>query len=177
MRIAIVGALVVAAPAFAAGFPARAPQLAALDLQSGHWVYRGTTAPKKHGGQPGTFTWDEHCGWSADRLFLLCSFHNDWSGRKIQSLVVDTWNTQDRSYWHYEIYATGAGGAKPYATQMTIRGKTWTEFGQTLEHGKRRYERIRYVYGSPTRVTVTIATSPDRRHWATLVRGIGRKVP
>ncbi|MGC8517107.1 MAG: hypothetical protein ACP5P4_01095 [Steroidobacteraceae bacterium] len=177
MRIAVLGALMVATPVFAAGVTSRAPELAALNVQSGHWVYHGTTAPTKSGGKPGLFTWNEHCLWSADQLFLLCTFHNVWSGHKVQSLVVDTWNTHDRTYWHYEMFATGAPGRKPYATKMTIHGNTWVESATTHKQGQDRYERIRYVYRSPTRVAVTIATSADRKHWSTLVSGTGRKIP
>lgn len=177
MRIAILGALLFAAPAFASGFPPRAPELKALDAQTGHWIYHGTTTPGKAGGKPGTFTWDEHCDWSADRLFLTCSFDNDWSGRKVQSLVVDTWNAKDKSYWHYEMFAVGSGGAKPFASRMRIRGNTWTEDGEEVVHGKKRYERISYVYASPTEVTVKIEVSPDQKHWKTILAGNGVKQP
>ena len=108
MRLAVLSGLLLAVSAFGAGAQQpRAPQFKALDVQSGHWVYRGTTAPRRAGDKPGTFTWDEHCGWSADQLFLMCSFDNDWSGQKVQSLVVDTWNSQDKAYWHYEMFAVG----------------------------------------------------------------------
>ncbi|HEY3858278.1 MAG TPA: hypothetical protein VGM47_01550 [Gammaproteobacteria bacterium] len=93
MRLALIAATLVVTPAFAADFPALAPQLKALDVQSGHWVYHGTTS---FGGKPGTFTWDEHCSWSSNKLFLNCSFDNDWSGDKVQSEVVDTWNVKIR---------------------------------------------------------------------------------
>lgn len=176
MRIAILSALLFAAPVLAAGFPPLAPELKALDVQTGHWIYHGTTAPAKAGGKPGTFTWDEHCGWSADKLFLLCSFDNDWSGRKVQSLVVDTWNSRDKSYWHYEMFAVGAGGAKPFASKMIIRGNTWIELGEDNDHGKQSYERISYVYHSPTRVAVKIEVSPDKKHWKTVLDGTGVKL-
>jgi hypothetical protein len=173
MRFAVLGGLLLAVPAFAAGQQAsRAPQLQALDVQSGHWIYHGTT-PGRAGAKPGTFTWDEHCGWSADQLFLMCSFDNDWSGRKIQSLVVDTWNSRDSTYWHYEMYAVGESGAKPFASKMTIQGNTWTELGEEERNGGKSYERISYVYTSPRRVTVRIEVSPDREHWTTTLQGTG----
>jgi len=178
MHPAVLSTLLLAAPVFAAGSAPRAPrapQLEALNVQAGHWVYHGTTAPAKPGGKPGTFTWDEHCGWSADQLFLMCSFDNDWSGRKIQSLVVDTWNSRDSTYWHFEMYAAGASGAKPFASKMTIRGNTWIELGENDRQGRKSYERISYVYTSPIRVRVKIEVSPDRRHWKTTLDGTGLK--
>ncbi|MGH8147513.1 MAG: hypothetical protein ACREPY_14415 [Rhodanobacteraceae bacterium] len=176
MRIAVLSILlVVAAPVFAAGFPPLPPELKALDVQAGHWIYHGTTAPNKKGGKTGTFTWDEHCGWSANKLFLMCSFDNDWSGHKAQSLVVDTWNTRDNTYWHYEMFAVGGSGAKPFASKMVIRGNTWTETGEDDEHGKKSYDRISYVYTSPTEVTVKIEVSTDQKRWKTTLEGTGVK--
>lgn len=177
MRIAILGVLLFAAPALAGGFPSRAPELNALDVQAGHWIYHGTTTPDKAGGKAGTFTWDEHCGWSADQLFLTCSFDNDWSGHKVQSLVVDTWNARDKSYWHYEMFAVGSGGAKPFASRMRINGNTWTETGEDDAHGKKSYDRISYVYTSPTAVTVKIEVSQDKQHWKTILAGRGARQP
>lgn len=177
MRITILGALLFAVPAFAADFPPLAPELKALDVQAGHWIYHGTTAPRKEHGKAGTFTWDERCGWSANRLFLMCSFDNDLSGHKAQSLVIDTWNTGDKSYWHYEMFAVGGSGAKPFASRMSIRGNTWTEIGEEDAHGKKRYERISYVYTSPTEVTVKVEVSPDQKQWKTVLAGTGAKQP
>lgn len=178
MRIAALGILLFAAPVFASGFPSPAPELKALDVQAGHWIYHGTTTPDKAGGKAGTFTWDEHCGWSADKLFLMCSFDNDWSGHKVQSLVADTWNGRDKSYWHYEMFAVGSSGAKPFASRMSIRGNTWTETGEDDDaHGKKSYDRISYVYTSPTDVTVKIEVSQDQKQWKTVLAGRGIKQP
>ncbi|MDP2479048.1 MAG: hypothetical protein Q8W51_14515 [Candidatus Palauibacterales bacterium] len=175
MLAAILSSLLVAGPVLASGPPARPPQLEALDAQSGHWVYHGTITPARAGGKPSSFTWDEHCGWSANRLFLTCSFDNDYAGRTVRSLVVDTWNSQDSTYWHYEMYAVGAGGAKPFASKMTIQGDTWTELGENDEHGEKSYDRITYVYASPTRVKVKVEVSPDREHWRTTLEATGVK--
>jgi len=164
-----------ALPAAAVDFPPLAPELKALDVQSGHWVYQGTTASEKPGAKPGTFTWDEHCGWSANQLFLMCSFDNDWSGDKVQSLVVDTWNSKDKAYWHYEMFAVGVGGAKPFASKINIQGKTWTELGEDDDKGKKSYDRITYKYSSPTSVTVTIEVSKDQKTWKTILQGTGTK--
>jgi len=161
----------------AAVFPALAPQLKALDVQSGHWIYHGATVDSTT-GKTGNFTWDEHCSWSSDKLFLMCSFDNDWSGEKVQSLVVDTWNAQDQAYWHYEFFSVGAPGGKPFASKMTIQGNTWTELGEDDDdQGKKSYDRISYVYTSPTQVTVKIEISPDQTHWKTVLSGTGAKQP
>ena len=174
MRIALVAVVLVAIPALAADFPAPAPQLKALDAQSGHWIYHGTTA---FGGKPGTFTWDEHCSWSSNGLFLNCSFDNDWSGEKVQSEVVDTWNAKDQAYWHYEFYAVGDSGDKPFAAKMTIQGHTWTELGEDDDQGKKSYTRISYLYDSPSTVTVKLEVSPDQKQWKTVLDGTGTKQP
>jgi len=176
MRIAILCSTLLVLPAFAADFPALAPQLKALDAQSGHWVYHGTTTDSAT-GKTGSFTWDEYCGWSADKLFLMCSFDNDWSGDKVQSLVVDTWNAKDQAYWHYEFFAVGAGGEKPFASKMTIQGNTWTELGEDDDGGKKNYDRISYVYTSATQVRVKIEISPDQKQWKTVLDGTGVKQP
>ncbi|HEU5399233.1 MAG TPA: hypothetical protein VFV77_08115 [Gammaproteobacteria bacterium] len=176
MRLALIFAALAVTPAFAADFAPPAPQLKALDVQSGHWVYHGTT---DFGGKAGTFTWDEHCSWSSDKLFLNCSFDNDWSGDKVQSEVVDTWNPKDQSYWHYEFFAVGDTGAKPFSSKMTIAGNTWTELGEDddAKTGKKSYDRISYVYTSPTTVKVKIEVSPDQKTWKTVLDGTGTKQP
>ena len=176
MRLAFIAAALAVTPAFAADFPPLAPQLKALDVQSGHWVYHGTT---DFGGKAGTFSWDEHCSWSSDKLFLNCSFDNDWSGDKVQSEVVDSWNAKDQAYWHYEFFAVGDTGAKPFSSKMTIVGNTWTELGEDddAKTGKKSYDRISYVYTSPTQVTVKIEVSPDQKAWKTVLDGTGTKQP
>ncbi len=174
MRLALFALAFAVTPALAADFPPLAPQLKALDVQSGHWIYHGTTS---FGGKPGTFIWDEHCSWSSNKLFLNCSFDNDWSGDKVQSEVVDTWNAKDKSYWHYEFYAVGDGGEKPFASKMTIADNTWTELGENDDKGKKSYDRISYVYTTPTEVKVKIEVSPDKQQWKTVLDGTGVKQP
>ena len=172
MRLSLLAAAFVMTPALSADFPALAPELKALDVQNGHWLYHGTTNAD---GKAGTFTWDEHCSWSSNKLFLMCSFDNDWSGTKVQTLVVDSWNTQDKSYWHYEFFAVGSSGASPFSSQMTIAGNTWTELGENDEDGKKTFDRISYVYTSPTEVKVKIEVSPDQKQWQTILNGTGAK--
>ena len=174
MRLFLIVAGLSLTPAFAADFPPLAPELKALDVQSGHWVYHGTT---DFDGKRGTFTWDEHCSWSSNKQFLNCSFDNDWSGDKVQSEVVDTWNAKDRAYWHYEFFAVGSSGANPFSSTMTIQGNTWTELGENDYQDKKSYSRITYVYNSPTKVTVKIEISPDQKQWKPVMEGIGIKQP
>ncbi|HEY4128222.1 MAG TPA: hypothetical protein VGN70_09275 [Gammaproteobacteria bacterium] len=175
MRLTLIAATMLAVtPAVAADFPPLAPQFKALDVQAGHWLYRGTTS---FDGKPGTFTWDEHCSWSSNRLFLNCSFDNDWSGDKVQSEVVDTWNAKDQAYWHYEFFAVGGGGDHPFAAKMSIQGNTWIELGEDDDQGKKSYTRISYVYTSPTQVKVRLETSPDQKTWKTVLDGTGIKQP
>ena len=175
MRLVLIAAAFAALPATAADFPPLAPQFKALDVQAGHWVYHGTT---DFGGKPGVFTWDEHCSWSSNKLFLNCSFDNDWSGEKVQSEVVDSWNAKDQAYWHYEFFAVGGSGEKPFASKMTIQGNTWTELGEDDDDkGNKSYDRISYVYTSPTQVKVKIEVSPDQKQWKTVLDGTGAREP
>ena len=176
MRLVVIVTAFAALPASAADFPPLAPELKALDIQAGHWVYHGTTTDSAT-GKTGSFTWDEHCSWSSDKLFLNCSFDNDWSGEKVQSEVVDTWNAKDRTYWHYELFAVGTTGAKPFASRMIISGDTWTEQGEDDDKGKKSYDRISYVYISANQVSVKIEVSPDQNHWKTVLQGTGIKQP
>lgn len=177
MRLAILCTILLTTPVFAANTTHAATPQQALDMQAGHWIYHGTTAASSK-DKAGTFTWDEHCGWSANQLFLVCSFDNVWSGQKAQSLVVDSWNAQDKTYWHYEMFAVGGSGAKPFSSRMTIHGNTWTEYGEDdAADGSKNYDRILYVYSSPTRVKVSIEVSKDGTHWTTYASGEGLKQP
>ncbi|HEX5340248.1 MAG TPA: hypothetical protein VFX47_05160, partial [Gammaproteobacteria bacterium] len=155
--------------------PARSPQLQALDISVGKWVYHGTTmaTPRQ---KAGTWTWNADCNWSANNTFLMCSFSNVWSGKAVKSLVVDTWNDSDKTYWHYEMFAGGDGGAKPFISRMSIEGDVWTEYGSSEEKGKKTAYRIVYRYTSPTRVSVKLETSKDGgAHWYTFAEGAGIK--
>lgn len=169
---AVVGLLVAATCAQAANPPARPAELKKLDVAAGHWVFHGKSLATAY-GKPGAWTWNENCRWSSDRLYLLCTFDNTWSGRQVKSLVVDTWNSRDKSYWHYEMFSAGAGGKHPFASRMTIRGNVWTEHGSERGKGGKIGERIVYTYASPTHVHVEIQISKDGAHWTTVDRGEG----
>src|SRR5579883_3377667 len=151
--------------------PASAP-VAKLGAFLGHWVFRGTSAASAQ--HPATsWTWDEHCRWSSNGVFLECSFDNVWgrtgekAGTVVQSLVVDTYNHRDHGYWHYELFA-GGDGARPFISKMSVQGNTWTELAG--------HERITYVFTSPREVTVKIESSRDGARWRTEDAGTGRKL-
>ncbi len=170
----VAGLLVAATCARAANSTARPAELNKLDPAAGHWVFHGKSLATAY-GKPGAWTWNENCGWSSDRLYLLCTFDNTWSGRNVKSLVVDTWNTHDKSYWHYEMFSAGAGGKHPFASRMTIRGNVWTENGSDQGKKGKTRERIVYTYTSPTHVRVEFQVSKDGTHWTTVDRGDGVK--
>ncbi len=151
-------------------------QLKQLNVSVGHWVYHGKTLATAF-SKAGTWTWDEQCSWSHDRMFLLCSFDNVWNGKPVKSLVIDTYNSKDHGYWHYELYAAGQSGAKPFISKMTIAGNTWTEYGEDEDHGKKISDRIVYRYHSATVVDVVIQVSRDKVHWLTVDQGRGVKQP
>lgn len=150
------------------------PQLQKLDIAAGQWVFHGKSLATPH-SKAGTWTWHEDCRWSPDRLYLLCTFDNTWSGQSVKSLVVDTWNSHDKSYWHYEMFSAGASGKHPFSSRMTIHGNVWVEHGSESGTGDKTRERIVYTYASPTRVAVEIEISKDGSHWTTVDKGEGVK--
>ena len=190
LAVAVLAAVVLAAGLWATGWPApgeaaraaaaaRPAQLQKLDIAIGRWVFHGKTVAAA-GAAPGrkaaAWTWRADCRWSTDRRYLLCAFHNVWAGKPVESLVVDTWNSRDRSYWHYEMFSAGAGGAHPFSSRMTIRGNTWIEQSASERHGQKLRTRIVYVYSSSRRVRVKIQSSRDGKPWKTLDAGIGVKI-
>lgn len=154
---------------------ARPAQLQKLNIATGRWVFHGK-AIAAPGRKATAWTWHADCRWSTDRLYLLCAFHNVWAGKPVKSLVVDTWNARDHSYWHYEMYASGAGGAHPFSSRMTIHGNTWIEQSTSEHHGHKVRTRIVYVYSSPRRVGVKIQSSRGGKPWKTLDAGEGVKI-
>jgi|GEM_PF-776555 len=154
----------------------QSPELRKLDVSVGRWVFHGKSLDTPF-SQAGKWTWREDCRWSPNGLFLTCAFDNVWSGKAVRSLVVDTWNSRDGTYWHYEFFAAGAGGAKPFVSRMTIHGDTWVEHGTDKNHGRTVQERIVYRFASSRRVRVTIEVSRDGKHWTTTARGVGVKRP
>lgn len=157
---------------WAVGQPGPTQELQKLDISAGHWVYHGETLNSAF-SKVGKWTWDEHCGWSENRVFMMCSFTNDWAGRTVKSLVVDTWNERDHSYWHYEIFSNS--GAKPFTSRMEISGNTHVEIAKGENHGKIQWTRITYVFDTPTHVTVKLESSRDGAHWVTIDEGEGVK--
>lgn len=152
----------------------RPAELQKLDIATGRWVFHGKSM-NTASGKKASWTWHADCRWTADGLYLLCTFHNTWSGRTVKSLVVDTWNAHDKSYWHYEMFSAGASGKHPFSSRMTIHGNTWIEYGQNKEHGKKVRMRIVYTYASATRVHVAIQESEGGKHWKTIDAGEGVK--
>ncbi|HVC02500.1 MAG TPA: hypothetical protein VND80_09895 [Steroidobacteraceae bacterium] len=168
------GAAACAAPANTIG-TAPTPQLQRLDVSAGRWVFHGKLAPTKS-AKPGAFTWNENCRWSPNHLYLECTFSNLWSGKAVESLVVDTYNSADHGYWHYELFATGEPGRKPFISRMTIAGNTWIEYGGRAVPGKKSGERIVYHWGPPGRVRVAIERSKDGVHWTATAKGDGHRI-
>lgn len=148
------------------------PALQKLDISTGHWVFHGTSRNLRT-GKTGNWTWNEHCRWSTNREFLECSFSNVWSGKPIESLVVDTYNPKDHSYWHYEIFTSNS--EHPFISKMAIAGNVWTEYGPPSAGGGPPHERILYVWSSPARVSVKIESSRDGTRWTTVDQGTGVK--
>jgi hypothetical protein len=168
------GAAFAFAPILSASGQQLSPELQKLDVSVGRWVFHGKTL-KTASGKPGSWTWNEVCGWSPNHLYLECTFSNVWSGRAVESLVVDTYNSADRSYWHYELYASGEHGDKPFVSRMEIKGNTWIEYGRQAVPGKVTGERIVYEWDSPGRVSVAIESSKDGVHWKAVDQGEGVK--
>ncbi len=169
-------AMLAISPALVAAPQPLSPELQKLDISIGRWIYHGKTMPSAT-NKGGSWTWNADCRWSGNMVFLECSFTNDWAGKIVKSLVVDTYNGEDQTYWHYEMFATGAKGDKPFVSKMAIHGNTWIEYGQEAARGKKIGERIVYRWQSPTRVSVAIEISRDGVHWKTVDQGEGVKQP
>ena len=92
----LICALIVCAPAAAPadGAAHLSPESRKLDVSSGRWRFHGTTRDAKT-GKVGDFTWNEDCRWSPNARYLECTFSNVWAGRRVESLVVDTYNAKD----------------------------------------------------------------------------------
>lgn len=176
-RFALLMALTFAAAGtvLAADSGSSVPELQKLDVSAGRWVFHGKSLATPF-SKSGTWIWHEDCRWSDNRIFLECTFDNLWSGKAVRSLVVDTWNSTDHSYWHYEFFAAGASGAHPFVSRMTIAGSDWTEYGTATQKGRKLGERILYHFASPARVEVRIEVSPDGSHWVTVDRGTGSRL-
>lgn len=160
--------------AFAAGVQGLSPELQELDVSAGHWIYHGETLNTPF-GKAGPWTWNEYCRWSQSREFMLCDFVNDWAGRSLKSLVIDTWSAKDKSYWHYELFPDS--GTQPFISKMTITGNTRVEYAESENHGMKYRTRITYVFNSPTHVKVKIEISRDHAPWVTADEGEGVKRP
>jgi hypothetical protein len=173
--IATTGVLCAALALGAVAQSAPAPELQKLDVSVGRWEFHGS-AKNARTGKVTQWTWKEDCRWSPNRLFLECTFDNIWAGRPARSLVVDTYNSTDHSYWHWEMFADGQTGAHPFAAKMDITGNTWIEYG-AAPSAKRPGERIVYDWSPPDKVRVRIETSRDGTHWTTVDDGVGTKLP
>ncbi len=162
-------------PALAAGVPPP-PQLQKLGVSLGHWVFHGTSAATaQHPAQP--FTWDAQCDWSPNHWYLECQFSNTYVRGKVESLVVNTYNTTDKTFWHYEFFAVGQSGKTPFVTKMDVTDDTWTEYGREAIPGKQTGQRIIYHWTSPTHVDMKIETSKDGKVWTTVNHAEGVKEP
>lgn len=173
LSLFLAAAMLAAAHGVAAHPPARVPELRKLDPALGRWVFHGRSLSTPF-SKPSRWVWHADCRWSVpDRLFLECSFDNVWGDRPVRSLVIDTYNTHDRRFWHYEVFAAGASGGHPFASHLMIHGPIWIESGGGgSSHGKIR-QRIVYHYLSATRVRVAIELSRHGTHWITVDRGLG----
>lgn len=155
--------------------PAEGARFRELDVSAGRWVYHGRFLGGA-GAHPSPWTWREDCRWSANRVFMLCSFSNTWAGRHVDSEVVDTYDPKEDSFWHYEIFNTGRSAGKPFAVRMRIEGATRTESWTDTHNGKSVHQRIVYEFASGDKVAVSFQQSADGAHWKTTASGTGEKI-
>jgi hypothetical protein len=161
-------ASLITAPAFATG------GIEQLAISEGAWVYHGHVSGDAK-SPPTDFVWHADCRWSANRAFMLCSFSNTWGKQHINSLVADTYNAHDKTFWHYEIFENGDTPDKPFASKMQIDGPTRTEEWTENHHGKTIHNRIVYTFESDRKVTVSFEKSEDGKVWKTIANGTGEK--
>ena len=155
--------------------PAASGPLHQLDVSAGRWVYHGHFVGGK-AAHASDWTWHEDCRWSANHVFMLCSFSNTWAGRHVDSVVVDTYDPKGGSFWHYEIFNSGDSAGKPFASKMQIDGTTRTESWTDTRHGKSVSQQIVYKFASDSKVTVVFQRSQDGTKWVTTATGTGEKV-
>ena len=160
----------VALPALAAGNAG----LEQLAISEGSWVYHGRVFGDAK-SRPTDFVWHADCRWSANRAFMMCSFSNTWGQQHINSLVVDTFNPNDKAFWHYEIFEDGDAPDKPFASKMQIDGPTRIEQWTESHHRKTIRQRIVYKFESDRKVTVSFQQSENGKAWKTTATGTGEK--
>lgn len=161
--------------AFAQSAPATGDKLGELGVSAGQWVYQGHFLHGK--GQRSTaWTWHEDCHWSANRVFMLCSFSNTWGGRHVDSVVVDTYDREADVFWHYEVFDSGDAAGKPFAAKMRIDGNTRIESWTGNHRGKSVRQQIVYEFASSNKVMVLFQRSIDGKSWETTATGTGKKI-
>ena len=148
--------------------------LAELAVSEGHWIYRGRFL-QRVGFQKGNWIWDEKCRWAGNLAFMLCSFSNNWNGKRVNSIVVDTYDAQRRSFWHFEIFDSGPSAKKPFVARMSIRGNRRVESWIYKKNGKSMHERIVYIFSDSDRVKVWFQRSATGQAWTTTAVGVGKK--
>lgn len=170
----VASALLISLASLVASSASSAGGLEQLAISEGTWVYHGRTSGDAH-APPADFVWHADCRWSANRAFMLCSFSNIWGKEHINSLVADTFNARDNTFWHYEIFEDGDQPDKPFAAKMHIDGPTRTEEWTETDHGKTMHNRIVYNFVSDKKVTVSFQQSEDGKAWKTTASGTGEK--
>jgi hypothetical protein len=164
-------------PVLGAGAPPLSPELQPLQKAVGKWIYHGENLQTPY-TKAGKWDWDVDCGWSANRIYVVCSFVMNWPEGPDHSLSVSTFNSLDKSYWHYEVIDDNKG-SKPVVSRMTIDGDTWTDASDNIEadNNTASHYRVVYHYVSSTRVEVKFEVSTDGTHWKMLGQGQGIKQP
>lgn len=163
------------ASAFAAETAPLSAQLQPLNKAVGKWLYHGENLQTAY-TKAGKWTWEVACGWSANRLYLVCSFAMDWPEGPDHSVSISTYNKLDKAYWHYEVIDDYKGN-KPVVARMTVAGDTWTDTSDNVAANSQTasHYRVVYRYISSTRVEVKFEISNDATHWTTLGQGEGTK--
>lgn len=146
-----------------------------LAVSRGRWVYHGHFLGGG-GTRPSDWTWHEDCRWSANHVFMVCSFSNTWAGKHVDSVVVDTYDRKAGIFWHYEVFDSGPSAGKPFAVRMRIEGPERTESWTMTRKGKTVHQRIVYKFASPNEVSVAFQQSSDGVHWKTTAAGTGKKI-
>ena len=168
--------LLSSASAFAAEAVPMSPELQVLDKAVGKWTYHGTNVQSAY-SKAGKWTWEMDCDWSANRIYLVCSFAMDWPEGPDHSVSISTYNTLDKAYWHYEVIDDYKGN-KPVISRMTVDGDTWTDASDLGAGGKTpSHYRVVYRYLSSTQAEVKFEISGDGVHWTILGQGEGVKQP
>ena len=145
--------------------------LAQLDRFVGTWQSTGTFVASAY-SKAGEATATTTCGWSTDRLFLICQQSVTLNGTPIHDVAIYTYDDATKTYHYYNVNVTRGDGA-----QIAVDGDTITYAGSFMDGSKRVLTRTLNVWVSPQRYTWRSEYSADDgKSWTLTASGVSTLV-